>query len=243
MAVMFKEKRFFLHTSNCDFKNNAKASGILDIFQDMASMNAEEIGVGFDDMDSMGYIWAVLYEQMEVVRRLPKYKEEVIVKTWPKSRGKLEFEREYELDDSEGNVLIRGISNWVAMDKWKRTLVKGDDIHFNGEYYPYSHYSEKQKRKLNLNADNACVEYTYLVGLDDLDSNMHMNNAKYLNMIYNMQNEKEYRCWKKVEIAFLHEAKLKDGIEIKHWKEDNKDYYKGFISNVACFEAIMEWEE
>lgn len=243
MALMYKEQKFHIHASHCDFQDNLRAGAALDFFQDLACGNAEEIGVGFERVKKLGYIWVVLYEQVEVATRLPRFGEEVVVKTWPKPRGRLEFEREYEICDSTGNVLLQGISNWVLMDIKKRTLARGEDVEFQGEYVPFTNYPQKQRRKLNLNLDSYEREYRYEVLLSDLDHNLHMNNAKYLDILYNMQEITAYKPWKKAEVAFLHEAKWKDEILVKEFTRENKKCYQGALEETPCFEAILTLED
>ncbi len=243
MAVMFKQEKFNIHTSFVDFIDQLRPSAALDFFQDLAATHAKEIGVGFDDVYALGYIWVVMYEQLEVVKRLPKVGEEILVKTWPKSRGKLEFEREYEICDLEDQTLIKGISNWVLLEKERHTLVKANNVNYIGENYPKTNYFEKQKRRLNLNDSIYPFVFSHKVTLSDLDHNMHMNNAKYLDIIHNMQNFDKYKTWKKFEIAFLHEAKLNEEIKVKHFQENGLDCYKGYVEEQPCFEAIAYWEE
>lgn len=243
MALMYKENKLTIYTTHCDFKSYIRPCAVLDLFQELASTHAENIGVGYDALIEKGYFWVILYEQMEIVRRLPKVHEEVVVKTWPKERYKLEFEREYEICDLEGNVLVKGISNWVLLDCNSRTISKALDVEFNGEYLNKANYSEKQKRKLNLNLDEFDDLYDYTVSLVDLDCNMHMNNARYADIIFNMQSPENYRLWKKLEIAFIKEARLNDKITVKHKSVNQEEHYKGFINGEACFEAILYLED
>lgn len=242
MAMMYKEQEFNIHTTHCDFQDNLRPSAALDFFQDLACMNADETGVGFEHVRSLGYIWVVMYEQFEVITRIPKFGEKIIVKTWPKPRGRLEFEREYEICDVQGNLSIKGISNWTLVDINKRTISRAENVVFQGDYLNKTNYPEKQKRRLNLKSDNYDLEYHYKVLLSDLDHNLHMNNAKYLDIIYNMQGMNHYKLWKKVEIAFLHEARLNDEITIKHFHLDDKECYQGYVNGNACFEAIVYLE-
>ena len=82
-----------------------------------------------------------MYENYEVVSRLPKLGEEVIIRTWPKPRNRLEFEREYEMLDVDNNLLVKGISNWCLIDINKRMISKALDVSFIGEYVSYTRYS------------------------------------------------------------------------------------------------------
>lgn len=239
MGVMFKERIFNIHTNNCDIKGALRASATLDFFQDLAGTHASEIGVGYENITALGYIWVVMYEQFEIVSRFPKFGESVIVRTWPKPRGRLEFEREYEICDQNNTLLIRGIANWTLMDVKRRCIAKGSDVVFIGDYYDRTNYTDKQKRRLNLVDDTYDFEYSHKVCLSDLDRNLHMNNSKYLDILYNMQKLEAYKSAKKVEIAFLHEARLNDEIKVRHFKDGTKDCYKGYVNDEVCFEAIL----
>lgn len=244
MSLMKMERDFFIHSSQCDFDDYLKLSAAFDYFQDLAGMHADEIGVGFNETYSLGYYWVIMYEQIEVVKRIPKFGDEIIVKTWPKPRGRLEFEREYGIYDKNGELLVKAISNWVLIDINRRTISKAENVKFNGEYVDYSNYEGKQKRRLNLPNKEFDKFYTYTVGIEDLDHNQHMNNTRYLNKILNMQDFNNYKIWKKCEIAFIKEARLNDTIKIGHYKnEEGIDCYKGYINDELSFEVMLYLED
>lgn len=235
MAIMIKEEKYIIDKCDVNKCNEATMFFIADKFQSIASHHADEIGVGFDSVYKLGYFWVVMYENYEVVSRLPKLGEEVIIRTWPKPRNRLEFEREYEMLDVDNNLLVKGISNWCLIDINKRMISKALDVSFIGEYVSFTRYSEKTKRKLNLNDLNFVNYYLYKVTFDDIDRNNHMNNAKYFNVITRINNAK----WNKAEIAFIHEARLDDEVKVYY---DCKNF-KGYVNGNLCFEAIVNWEE
>lgn len=235
MALMIKEERYVINKNDVDLNGVATMYFIADKFQGIASRHADEINVGFDDVYKLGLLWVVMYEKYEVVSKLPALGDEIIVRTWPKKRNRLEFEREFELLDSNNNILVKGISNWCLIDVEKRMISKATNVNFIGEYYDFTRYNEKSKRKLNLDDSNLVNYYSYTVISSDLDRNNHMNNAKYINVINKIKNKK----WNIIEIAFIHEARLNDEIKIYY---DNSSY-KGYVNNNLCFEAMIKWEE
>ena len=79
--------------------------------------------------------------------------------------------------------------------------------------------------------------------MTDLDHNLHLNNARYLDIVYNMMIENGKKEIKKCEIAYISEARLDDIIHVKYFKIDNKDCYQGFVNDELCFEAILEMED
>ncbi|MDE6656149.1 MAG: hypothetical protein K2J85_04070 [Anaeroplasmataceae bacterium] len=243
MSLMKKTMEFFVHTKDVDFNDVIRPTAILDMFQDLAGLHAEELGVGYLDLKEKNYAWVVLYQQYEI-KKLPPYLERVDLVTWPKPKSRLEFEREYLLKNKEGDTLVQGISNWVIIDLNTRGLVRSDKINFNGEYEAFTNYPEKCKRKLSLDANLITDEFTYEVTLEDIDHNGHMNNARYINIIQNQifsYGSKSYI--KDVEISYVKEAKHKDKIRIGHFKVEDKDALIGFVENDVCFECLIGVEE
>ena len=237
----YKRLGFYVREKDVKVNDNVKYSTILDYFQDIAGMQADEIGIGFKQIVTKGFFWILLYTEFEVVKKLPDFGDEVDVITWPKPKGKIEYEREYEIRDKNDELLIKGISNWCLIDSKTRTLRRAE-IDYEGEMYPYTNYNNKTPRKLNLVEHDVIKEYDYKVLMTDLDHNMHMNNARYLDIVYNMKVDKA-RNYKKVEIAFIHEAKLDEIVHVKYYKDGIYDNYIGYVNGERCFEVRIIYEE
>ena len=243
MGLLYRESKYRITTGECDFKDYIRPATIFDYFQNLARLGAADAKVGLEDMLKKGYLWVVLYQEIEVVKRIPKYDEEVIIKSWPKPKRRIEYNREFELCDLDNNLLIKGISNWVVIDTTHRMISKAEDVIFDGEFYTRTNYNEPAKRKLGLVLDNPIKEYKYQVKLSDIDVNGHMNNNKYLDIIFNMNDFNDYKCFKKVEIAYLHEARINDEIIVKEFIKDNYKCFISYVNDNICFEARVLEEE
>ena len=240
MALMLYEANYAVHTFQADIHDKIRPAAILDFFQDVASINAEQLGVGYHDVLALNLYWVVLYEEFEILKDV-NWGDRVLVRTWPKSRNRLEFEREYELRSLDNELLCKGISSWCVIDTKTRKLERGENVIFKGEYYDYTNYPEKINRRLKFEIDNPDRVYDYRVLLTDLDHNLHVNNAKYLDILYNMHATK--KSVKKCRIAFMNEAKLNEIIHIEYKKENNQNYYIGYVNDVVCFMEILDTEE
>ena len=240
MALMLYEANYAVHTFQADIHDKIRPAAILDFFQDVASINAEQLGIGYHATFKMNLYWVILYEEFELLKDV-SWGDRVIVRTWPKSRNKLEFEREYELRSLDNELLCKGISTWCVIDSNTRKVERGDKIVFNGEYYNYTNYPEKSCRRLRFEIDKPDREYDYKVLLTDLDHNLHVNNAKYLDIIYNMHATE--KSAKKCRISFLNEARLNETIHIEYKKDGNQNYYIGYVDERVCFMAIIDTEE
>ena len=239
---MYKERKSIIKAKDVDLLDNARPSAILDLFQDLAGDHANDLHLGYDEAYRLGFYWVILAESFEVVGRIPAYDDLVRVNTWPKPNGRLFCEREYEMLDSDDNLIIKGISTWGLIDINTRRLLRPDLANFKGEFYPRTNYEAPLKHKLGLKPHDIIAEYEYKVLLSDLDHNRHFNNARYLDVIYNMDviNDKKY---KKVEIAFIRECLHNDIIKLKYYNEDKRACFVGYVNDLVSFEARFELED
>lgn len=243
MSIMKTSIDFFVHTKDVNYNDIIKPSAILDMFQDLAGIHASQLGFGYDKLKEMNYAWVILYQRYEM-KAFPPYLDFVHLTTWPKPKNRLEFEREYLLENKNGDVLVQGISNWVIIDLNTRGVVRADKIQFPGEYETFTNYPERCKRKLNLEDSRIEGSFEYSVSMEDLDHNGHMNNARYINIIENMYYPFGSRKYiKDVEIAYIKEAKLNDRLHIKYYHTLDKVAFLGYLGNELCFECLIGEEE
>ena len=243
MAVMYKSINYNVRERDVNLNDQIRPATVLDYFQDVAGIHATELGLGYEPMIKMNLFWVILYVTFDVVGEMPSFGQTIKINTWPKSQTRLEAEREYEIRDANDNLLIKGISNWCLINSETRRLEKADKLVFPGEYYDKTNYEGKCKRRLGLQPTNITAEYNYKVHLTDLDHNLHLNNARYLDIVYNMFVENGKKKYKKCEIAFISEARLNDIVNVKYFKDGNKDCYQGFVNGDLSFEVALEVEE
>ena len=93
MNLMKYETRITLYNSYFDFNDRLTAKSILSIFQDVASIHAEEIGVGYESMLINNLYWVLSRIKFDVIK-MPKINEVVVVETWPHIKGRIDFDRE-----------------------------------------------------------------------------------------------------------------------------------------------------
>lgn len=230
------------HTTQCDYNNTLRASGIVDILQDAARLHIQKLGYDDEAMKKLGYCWVLTYECYEVISRMPVLGEKLHVNTWPHEKRKLEYDREIEIRDESDNLLVKSYTNWVVIDREKRTLARAPEVIIEGDFKGNINYQGPCKRKLNLGNGNVLDTHYHKVVLTDLDANIHVNNAKYLDFIMNSMTLDTYKPFKSLELAFLHEARLGDEIKIEHFiNEDNLNCYRGYVNDLICFEAIIKF--
>ena len=154
---------------------------VVKYFQDCSTFDSENIGQGLDYLEKAGYVWLLAAWQVEVTR-YPSMGEEIIIATWPHDTKGILAYRNFEIRDLAGNRLVAANSIWFYMNcktGIPKKLVE-DDVKAYGckEKLPIKYKS----RKIKLPDENGCKKEDFPVKKADLDTNGHVNNARYIEM-------------------------------------------------------------
>jgi acyl-ACP thioesterase len=155
MTVEVREDKFKVGTFECQVDGNIKIVSLMHHLQEVAAGHAEELGLGFDRLNQINGYWVLSNLRIEIAR-LPKWNEEVTIKTWPSGYTRTVATREFVGKDQSGCELFRAGSEWMVMNKETNRLKNLE---------PHSGYSE---------AGRVYVPYS------SIDLNGHVNNTEYV---------------------------------------------------------------
>lgn len=219
------EKDYYLRISDFDCRNRLRSSSILDIFQDIAACHANELGIGFDSMITNETIWVLSKVKYEMVKE-PSMYETVHVKTWPLKPNKIIFRREYLIEDMDGNILVKGTSEWVVMHSVKRKLVPAEDVFPIKEGFVTEEVFDEKLKKVP-DVENSNDVYTVLTTFSDCDINGHVNNTKYANYVLDGLNLSNDEVIKEMQTDYHQEVIGGTRLDIVIKRENKEIYAKG----------------
>ena len=156
-----------------------KLLGLFNILQEVASEHADSLGIGYKACCETGVAWVAASYHVDI-KRLPKIEEKIFIETWIADCLAVTSQRCYRIKDSQGNVLIEGLTNWALIDiKTLRPVViaknlKIDMNEVDGEKLAFS--SEKIRLVPPEKIDS---ESHFISRFDEMDTNHHINNAIY----------------------------------------------------------------
>ena len=197
---------YVITNSDCDFKSELRLSRLFDFFQDIASMHAENLGVSIESLhNDYGAAWVLIRMKVEI-DKLPILHDMITVETWPQ-KARAIYVRDYVVKDSEGNIIVRAISNWVIMNIEKREI-------FKGKLVDYQEIENKKERSMDSKlikpspSSEPKSVYEKIIHYSDVDYNEHINNAKYVDYIMDCMTMEEHRTKqvKAIEVHYLSEA-------------------------------------
>ena len=101
------EEKFVIPSYFVDENAQMTVGCLFRILQEMSNNHARLLGAGWYQLRNRGFFWVITKIQLEI-NRLPKWEEEVTLRTWVKKSNAATSPRDYEMVDSEGNVLVAG---------------------------------------------------------------------------------------------------------------------------------------
>lgn len=218
------EKNFTLRTSDFDCRRKIMPAAVLDLFQVVAGEHAIDLDCGFAALYKKGFLWVLVRTKYEVLSE-PELYQTVRVKTWPLAPSRLGFQREYLMEDEQGNPLIKASSDWMIIDVEQRKLVSKPNIYPELEFITEKSFDERIKKVPDFEPIGEGT--TVCPGFSQLDMNGHVNNTKYANYAMDVLNPAENEFIKSFQIDYRHEIKMGDKIKVYAGKNDGTALIKG----------------
>lgn len=179
MREKYTEKRI-VSCYEANANHLLRPAAMLDIMQEAAGRDAANLGFGYDDMIAGNTAW-VLSRIKLIFHNYPKWRDEVTLKTWHKGANRIFYLRDFQLEDSVGNVAVSATTSWLIIDLASRRMVRNSTLAENFDNSAMGDAIAEQAEKVSL-PKGAVPELvdTHKVVWSDIDTNGHVNNVKYV---------------------------------------------------------------
>lgn len=214
--------------SELEANGRLSLSSLVDLFQDCANFDSEDKGVGLHYLTEKGICWVLLTWQIDV-KRFPRMGEEVVVYTSPYHFKASFGHRNFMMKTAEGEMLAVADSMWLMVDyNSHKPLRIPEDIY--GRYtLEEAYFKETSKSKILLEDGVKKLEESFVVGRQHLDTNNHVNNARYVSFAREyLPKSAEV---KSVRIQYRKQARLGDSIYA--YTGTDAEGYKVLLCNEA----------
>lgn len=199
--------------SELDCNLSLKPSSLLQILQDVASQNAENLGFGYSFLTEKNLGWFLLKYHIEF-NEYPQDICDLTIKTEPRGWNKLFAYRDFEICQNE-ITLGKATTSWGLVDINTKSMVNVGAILADNP-----NFSEFAKRENDLKYNKIQPlrtvnnEKIFEIRFDDLDVNQHVNNSNYLVWAFETLNY-EFRKSKQLKtLDMLFKKEIKFGNKI-----------------------------
>lgn len=192
----------------------ASIISLLNYMEETALSHTESIGLGIDKLRAKGVAW-ILNRWSLKIDRYPSWKDRIRIETWPSHFQRFYATREFYIKDKNEKIIGRATSLWVYLNIERKRPVRIPEYY--GEAYGINHHRALDDPFGELvSVKDIKHKKDFMVRRDDIDTNNHVNNSKYVNWI--------------VETVPLeiYEKFIPSSLEIKYKKET------GYGSSVVC---------
>ena len=215
---------FKIRTNDLDTFDRVKPYVYLDFFQDVAGHHADILGVGYEACKKENIAWVLMKNRLEVIKSPSPY-EEVEVITWPSSRSRIDYGRDYMMISKTGEVYAKATSQWVFANMTTHKLLRSTALSFP-EGVEENPLFEGKIEKVDID-ELVCnnIIHSHKITNSDLDHYGHTNNARYAVMIFDALPNREDKLIKYIVINYLQEAHLGEVVDL--YLEEKNGYVIG----------------
>jgi medium-chain acyl-[acyl-carrier-protein] hydrolase len=240
-TVNIWQETFPVRFGAIDRSDRLTLDAIFQFFQEAAICHAENLNVGREDMLRTGQIW-ILSRMSVIVKRRPKYFENITVRSWPRGGEKLFAVRDYDIRDKDDIPVVCARSGWIVLDVEKRRPIRPQSLMDNlpqneGEnaLSPEDNAIIALEERANLQKA-ACRKANYT----DLDFNGHVNNVRYIQWIEDALEPRllENADMMRLDINYLNEILGGEDIDIMSAKIENATCCDATCAAACCAEAF-----
>ncbi|MCL2049525.1 MAG: thioesterase [Defluviitaleaceae bacterium] len=233
-----------------DLNGRLKLSALSKIVQTAADINATEIGVGFKSLVKANMSF-VLQRFAFGIERLPEYDETVEIRTWPSSIERGTWLRKGDgalplssdspmvgmsprsLDGLPVNKkLLEWTSQWILFDIASRKILRPSALPVSLTEYGDNGVTIAPRR-IVLPQSEVTAQYTHTVRRADVDTNNHMNNSVYLDLVCNVTDTPANI--REIQINYLAEARLGEEIIVTARQAEGSVFVAGEVNGRSSF--------
>jgi medium-chain acyl-[acyl-carrier-protein] hydrolase len=222
--MLIFERTYPVNVTDADLTGRLSPGSLFNYFQDLAGRHASSLGFGREHLMTSGFFWVLSRMTVEIVS-LPVQWDEVTVRTWPRGTDTIFALRDFEMFDTHGNRMAGATSSWVIVDYETRRVQRPDKaLSFLNARFPDQRALDTNACKIPPIPPGEHIVTAMKAKLDDIDINMHVNNARYLHWVMNCYEPEFISSFTPdmIEVNYLAEGHRDDMINIITEKGDTR---------------------
>ena len=184
------------------------ATGMLRLMQEAACEDSAGRGISPYIMDSDGFGWVLCGWKLKISRR-PVWGTALTVRTWPRAMAVHTSDRDFQMLDDRGEVLMAATSRWLLLNTVTGRVDRLTPA-ISDRYELWDHRAlEEELPTGGRSGSDAVCAFAYTVLHRDIDTLHHMNNLHYLELAREaLPPEAQGQDFANIEILYKRQIKL-----------------------------------
>jgi acyl-ACP thioesterase len=242
----FYESLKVIQAHEVDFTNRLRIDSLFILLQDTAAAHADLLNLGYKALIEHNFAWVLSWVKVEI-DSLPRFGEEINIKTWPKKKYKLYSLRDFYVYSNKGQIIIRATTAWLPINMKTKRIIDTSSLPALINYQENESAIDELPGKIAEPVKREFV-FSRQMRYTDLDLNQHVNNIRYIKMIMDSYSKEQYEKsrLKSIVVNFVSESKYNDEIEIYRSIEGSEESAIIEGANISTskivFQANLKWE-
>ncbi len=241
------QEDFSVRSYESDCTGRLRMASLFNYFQEIAGNHVVHLGIGYEVLKDLGYVW-VLSRARVRIRKLPAWGEGGVIRTWHVTTEGLMYIRDFRMTDRDGNVLLDAATGWLLVDTAAFRPHTADALPIPLPSNENGRTLNEQLKKL-VPVRDMRPAYERNVHLSDLDVNNHVNNARYLEWLFDCYDDGFVRSHSPgfLQVNYVGETTLGDTVALSRG-EDASSPDLHYIEAVSrrrgsrVVQAVVGWE-
>jgi len=241
------EKQFELRYFEMNKFGEASSTAILTLLEETAADHCYSINHSLFDLEKQNIGWVLLSGILEM-DYYPGYKEKIVIRTWLSKYSTIKGFRENIIYNEQGRIIGKAKGLWVFFDIDRRRPIQiSDDIKDKWSYFNEECINHDITKKIEIiDSSNHIKEFK--INRFDVDTNLHVNNIRYLQWLIESIPEDiiDNYYLHSIDGRFIAEAQLGDTIMSFTEKDASLNSFvhhiKTQVNNKVCATARTIWK-
>ncbi|BBE17665.1 acyl-ACP thioesterase [Aquipluma nitroreducens] len=245
--INYFEKQFELRYFEMNKFGEASSTAILTLLEETAADHCYAINHSLFDLEKQNIGWVLLSGIMEM-DYYPAYKEKIVIRTWLSKYSTIKGFRENIIYNEQGRIIGRAKGLWVFFDIDRRRPIQiPDAIKDKWLYFNEESINHDITKKIDI-IDSSDHIKEFKINRFDVDTNLHVNNIRYLQWLIESIPEDiiDNFYLHSIDGRFIAEAQLGDTIMSFTERDDNLNSFihniKTQENNTVCASARTVWK-
>jgi acyl-ACP thioesterase len=225
----------------CTPNGNLRYTDLCNMLQLTAAAHSESGGFSFVDMQQYNQAWVLSRMRLEITK-LPKWKDQITIKTWINSLENSRSVRAMEVSVN-GEKCI-GVETFWAVFNTKTRRPEGMVLaHDHCEKYPENRATSQPFSKIEIDESKELL-FERKVVLSDLDIVNHVNNVKYLEWCLDVVDETimSHKSIASLDMNFLKELSWGEVVEIHESNAESQTIFSITKESKSVFALAVNWK-
>lgn len=200
----FHTEKFTIRANEVDTQGNVTLKALCTFFQEVAGDNAKDLKFDITDLKNQDMTW-VLHRMDIKIHRYPSWRETISIETWPAAGDSLRAYRNYRILGDDGTELGCCLSYWMMFNLKTRRPVRMTQEILDMRLSERDHVLPVKSNRISVSPE-AIHKQTFNVRRSDLDMNMHVNNATYIDWMLECLPLDTVQSIQTFDIVYLQES-------------------------------------